>query len=156
MGPAAILKRQGLRVELIMVTLLGSEESSYRKPADQIILTHNRPSVEESPMPQALQVTTTMASKADAERVARALIERRVAACVQISGPIASVYRWQGTIETATEWLCTIKTNEPNYERVEDTIRQLHSYDEPEIIAVPIIAGSPTYLKWLQDQVNHV
>jgi periplasmic divalent cation tolerance protein len=104
---------------------------------------------------QALQVATTTANKSDAERIARALVERRLAACVQISGPIASTYRWQDTIETASEWLCTIKTTEGNYQRVESTIRELHTYDEPEILAVPIVAGSPTYLAWLQDQVNH-
>ena len=104
---------------------------------------------------QALQVATTTANKSDAERIARVLVERRLAACVQISGPITSTYRWQDTIETASEWLCTIKTTEGNYHRVESTIRELHTYDEPEIIAVPIVAGSPTYLAWLQDQVNH-
>jgi periplasmic divalent cation tolerance protein len=104
---------------------------------------------------QALQVATTTANKSDAERIARVLVERRLAACVQISGPITSTYRWQDTIETASEWLCTIKTTEGNYQRVESTIRELHTYDEPEIVAVPIVAGSPTYLAWLQDQVNH-
>jgi periplasmic divalent cation tolerance protein len=110
---------------------------------------------EESSMSQALQVATTTANKSDAERIARALVERRLAACVQVSGPITSTYRWQDAIETATEWLCTIKTTEANYDRVEATIRQLHTYDEPEIIALPIVAGSATYLDWLRDQVNH-
>ncbi len=104
---------------------------------------------------QTLQVATTTANQSDAERIARALVERRLAACVQISGPISSMYRWQDTVETSSEWLCTIKTTEGNYQRVESTIRELHPYDEPEIIAVPIIAGSPGYLTWLQDQVNH-
>ena len=106
-------------------------------------------------MPQAIQVATTTANKSDAERIARALVERRLAACVQISGPITSTYRWQDAIETATEWLCTIKTTDRSYQRVEATIRELHTYDEPEIIALPIVAGSPSYLNWLQDQVNH-
>ncbi|MCL4207749.1 MAG: divalent cation tolerance protein CutA [Pirellulaceae bacterium] len=103
-------------------------------------------------MPQALQVTTTTANKSDAERIARALVENRLAACVQISGPITSVYRWQDTVETASEWLCTIKTIDTNYPQVESTIRQLHTYDEPEIIALPIVAGSATYLEWLRTE----
>ncbi len=103
---------------------------------------------------QILQVATTTANKSDAERIARALVERRLAACVQIAGPISSTYRWQDTIESAAEWLCTIKTTEGNYQRVESTIRELHTYDEPEIIAVPIVAGSSGYLTWLQDQVD--
>lgn len=103
-----------------------------------------------------LQVVTTTANKADAERIARALVERRLAACVQVSGPISSCYRWQGTIETASEWLCMIKTTEASYRAVEELIRQLHTYDEPEIVATPIVAGSRGYLQWLQDQVNHI
>jgi periplasmic divalent cation tolerance protein len=115
-----------------------------------VILPERFPFVEEPPMSQAVQVATTTASKSDAERIARALIEQRLAACVQISGPITSVYRWQDAIETATEWLCTIKTIESNYPQVETTIRQLHTYDEPEIIAVAIVAGSASYLEWLR------
>jgi periplasmic divalent cation tolerance protein len=111
--------------------------------------------VEESTMLQALQIATTTANKADAERIAHALVEQRLAACVQISGPITSIYRWQDTIETATEWVCTIKTTGESYQRVETAIRELHPYDEPEIIALPIVAGSPSYLSWLQDQVHH-
>lgn len=106
--------------------------------------------------PQAIQVETTTANKADADRIARTLVERHLAACVQVSGPISSCYRWQGTIENASEWLCTIKTTDSSYKLVEALIRELHTYDEPEIIAVPIIAGSPGYLQWLLNQVNHV
>jgi periplasmic divalent cation tolerance protein len=105
-------------------------------------------------MGQAIQVATTTANKADAERLARALVEQRLAACVQISGPITSCYRWQETIETASEWLCTIKTTDAVYRQVETVIRQLHTYDEPEIVAVPIVAGSPGYLRWLEDQTR--
>ncbi len=105
-------------------------------------------------MVQAVQVSTTTASKSDAERIARALVERRLAACVQFSGPITSCYRWQDTIETAPEWLCTIKTTPTVYPRVEETIRQLHTYDEPEIIAVPIVGGSDSFLDWLEEQVQ--
>jgi periplasmic divalent cation tolerance protein len=105
-------------------------------------------------MPEAIQVQTTTATKADAERIAAALVEQRLAACVQISGPITSCYRWQNAIETADEWRCTAKTTRAAYPRVEQAIRGLHPYDEPEIIAVPIVAGSVGYLTWLVEQVD--
>ena len=94
-------------------------------------------------MHETIQVSTTTATKADAERIAAALVERRLAACVQVGGPIRSCYRWQGKIETAEEWLCTAKTTREAYDQVEQAIRELHPYEEPEIIAVPIVAGMP-------------
>lgn len=105
-------------------------------------------------MREAIQLQTTTATKADAERIAAALVEQRLAACVQISGPITSCYRWQNAIETADEWLCTAKTTRDAYSRVEQAIRGLHPYDEPEIIAVPIVACSVGYLTWLVEQVD--
>jgi periplasmic divalent cation tolerance protein len=108
----------------------------------------------EDSMREAIQVTTTTATKADAERIAAALVERRLAACVQVGGPITSCYRWQGKVETAEEWLCAAKTTRAAYDQVEQAIRQLHPYDEPEIIAVPIVAGSAGYLAWLEQQVE--
>jgi periplasmic divalent cation tolerance protein len=105
-------------------------------------------------MSEAIQVSTTTATKEDAQRIAAALVERRLAACVQVGGPITSCYRWQGSVETADEWLCTIKTTRETYEQVERAIRQLHPYDEPEIIALPIVAGSAGYLQWLDRQVG--
>jgi periplasmic divalent cation tolerance protein len=105
-------------------------------------------------MHETIQVSTTTGTKADAERIAAALVERRLAACVQVGGPIGSCYRWQGKIETAEEWLCTAKTTREAYDQVEQAIRELHPYEEPEIIAVPIVAGSPGYLAWLREQVG--
>lgn len=105
-------------------------------------------------MREAIQVQTTTATRADAERIAAALVERRLAACVQISGPITSCYRWQGAVETAEEWGCAAKTTLAAYPRVEQAIRELHPYEEPEIIAVPIVAGSSGYLTWLVEQVG--
>jgi periplasmic divalent cation tolerance protein len=104
-------------------------------------------------MAEAIQVSTTTATKADAEKIASALVARQLAACVQVGGPITSRYRWQGQVESAEEWLCTIKTTAQAYQRVEQAIRELHPYQEPEIIAVPIVAGSPGYLGWLAAQV---
>jgi periplasmic divalent cation tolerance protein len=103
---------------------------------------------------ELLQVSTTTADHSSAMTIARALIEQRLAACVQISGPIESVFRWKGAVEASQEWVCTAKTTRDAYPHVERRIRELHSYDEPEIIATAIIAGSESYLEWLQDEVE--
>lgn len=100
-------------------------------------------------MSDAVQVSTTTASRDDAERIARTLVERRLAACAQVSGPISSYYHWQGKLETSEEWVCAIKTLSSHYPAIESAIRQLHAYDVPEILAVPIVAVSPDYLAWL-------
>lgn len=102
-------------------------------------------------MTDYVQVLTTVGSQEEAEQLSSALVERRLAACVQVLGPIASRYRWQGQIEEAQEWQCVAKTEASLYPKVEGAIRELHSYDEPEIVATPIIAGSAGYLKWLSD-----
>ena len=101
-----------------------------------------------------IQVTTTTEKKEDAERIARSLVETRLAACVQIVGPIESIYRWKGRIEKTGEWLCLIKSRRDNYEAVEETIRSLHPYEVPEIVAVPFTAGSRDYLGWLRDELS--
>ena len=101
-------------------------------------------------MSEFLLVFTTTASRDEARKIARALVERKLAACVQIGGPIESVYRWQGNVETAEEWRCTIKTTASQYPAVERTIRELHSYETPEIVVVPIETGSEQYLAWLR------
>jgi periplasmic divalent cation tolerance protein len=99
-------------------------------------------------------VLTTTASRDEAERIARTLVERQQAACVQLVGPIASVYRWQGNVEQSQEWLCLIKTDEAHFADVEATIGELHSYEVPEVIALPITTGSASYLNWLSDAVG--
>ncbi len=105
-------------------------------------------------MAEYLQVLTTTGSKEEAERISTALVERRLAACVQVLGPIASRYRWQGEVETAREWMCVVKTEASRYPQVEAAIRELHSYDEPEIVATPIVAGSVGYLDWIGDSLS--
>jgi periplasmic divalent cation tolerance protein len=102
---------------------------------------------------EVIQVQTTVADQADAERIAAALVARKLAACVQLSGPIESTYRWKDKIETSQEWVCTIKTVRTAYAAVEAAIRQLHSYEQPEIVALPIVGGSPGYLRWISDAV---
>ncbi|MEX2447313.1 MAG: divalent-cation tolerance protein CutA [Solirubrobacterales bacterium] len=100
-------------------------------------------------MADYLQVLTATGSEAEAERISAALVERRLAACVQTIGPVASRYRWQGEVESAREWLCLAKTEAGRYPELEAAIRELHSYEEPEIVATPIVAGSAGYLEWL-------
>jgi periplasmic divalent cation tolerance protein len=104
-------------------------------------------------MTDYIQVTTVTSNQKEAENITRALLDARLAACVQIYGPVSSTYWWQGVIESAQEWVCYIKTSRQLYPRVEETIRRLHSYEVPEIIASPIIAGNPDYLKWLDSEL---
>lgn len=104
-------------------------------------------------MKEFIQVATTTAQQAEARQIAAELVERRLAACVQIQGPIRSVYRWQGNVEQAEEWLCTAKTERRLFQAVAAAIGKLHSYECPEVIATPIVAGSAGYLAWLQEQL---
>jgi periplasmic divalent cation tolerance protein len=97
---------------------------------------------------------TTTPSRAAARCVARKLVDRRLAACIQIVGPIESIYRWQGRVETAQEWLCLIKTTRARFRAVAATVKELHPYDTPEIVALPIAAGSQRYLEWLAASVR--
>ena len=92
-------------------------------------------------MTTAIQVVTTIDTEEGATRLARTLVERRLAACVQVAGPVASVYRWQGRVEEAREWQCLIKTRADLFDAVAAAIRALHAYELPEIIALPIVAG---------------
>jgi periplasmic divalent cation tolerance protein len=105
-------------------------------------------------MVEAIQVATTTADRADAERIAASLVAKKLAACVQVSGPLESTYRWKEQIETSREWICTIKTLRALYPQVEEAIRKLHSYEQPEIVALPIVAGCAGYLDWLASSVN--
>ena len=99
-------------------------------------------------------VLTTAGSDQEARNIATALVERQLAACVNIIPRIASVYRWQGKIEEADEWLLIVKTTPAAFERVRDAIKELHSYELPECISIPIEDGSPAYLKWIAESVK--
>jgi len=101
-----------------------------------------------------LTVATTTADRDDAVRIASALVDRRLAACCQVSGPITSVYRWEGRVETAQEWLCTAKTTAERWPDLEAAVRELHPYDTPELIATPITQASPAYAAWLRAEVT--
>jgi periplasmic divalent cation tolerance protein len=104
-------------------------------------------------MASAIQVSTALASRETALRMAELLVERRLAGCVQVVGPVTSTYRWQGKIEQSEEWLCVVKSLSELYPQLEAAIRGAHSYETPEIVAVPIVAGSSDYLSWLAEQV---
>ncbi len=99
-----------------------------------------------------IQVSVTTDSKAQAKAIAQMLVRERLAACVQVIGPVTSIYRWQGKQEEAQEWLCLAKTTGARYDAVERAIREAHSYEVPEIVAVPIVAGSEPYLRWLRTE----
>ena len=105
-------------------------------------------------MESFIQVTTTTESEEQAKKIADFLVETKLAACVQIVGPITSIYRWKGKVENAQEWLCLIKIREDYFGKVEATIKKMHSYETPEIIAVPILKGSKEYLNWLDDELS--
>nr|MDO8080503.1 divalent-cation tolerance protein CutA [Candidatus Freyarchaeota archaeon] len=105
-------------------------------------------------MEEYIQVFTTVGKKEDAEKIARALVEKRLAGCVQIIGPIVSTYWWKNNIETAEEWLCFIKSKKNLYNELEKAIKEIHPYETPEIIAVPIISGSKDYLEWLGNELK--
>jgi periplasmic divalent cation tolerance protein len=105
-------------------------------------------------MDEYLQVSTTTATREDAQKIADTLVEKRLAGCVQIVGPIVSTFWWQGKIERTEEWLCMIKSEKRLYSTLEPSIKELHSYETPEIIAVPIVAGSQQYLQWLSHELR--
>ena len=101
-----------------------------------------------------IQVVTTAEKKEDAEKIAKILVEKRLAGCVQIIGPIKSTYWWQGNIEIAEEWLCVIKTRKALYEELEKSIQEIHPYETPEILTVPIDEGNRDYLEWLDNELK--
>ncbi|MDO9462926.1 MAG: divalent-cation tolerance protein CutA [Deltaproteobacteria bacterium] len=105
-------------------------------------------------MTDYIQVITTTEKKEDARKIARALVEKRLAGCVQIIGPITSTYRWKEAIETAEEWMCIIKTRKDLYPELERSIREVHPYEVPEILAVPVVEGSKDYLEWLGNEIK--
>lgn len=99
-------------------------------------------------------VLTTAGSEEEARKIARALVERRLAACVNIVPQVSSIYRWQGKVEDAQEWLLIVKTTAQAFDQVRDAISELHSYDLPECICLPIEDGSAEYLNWIGGSVE--
>jgi periplasmic divalent cation tolerance protein len=98
-------------------------------------------------------VLTTAGSQEEARKIAHGLVERRLAACVNIAGPVESVFRWQGKVETEPEFLLVIKTTAAAFERVRDAIKELHSYELPECVMLSVEDGSAAYLNWIGESV---
>lgn len=101
-----------------------------------------------------VQVTTTTDSRQEAATLAKSAVQERLAACAQLVGPIASTYWWEGEIESAEEWMVVFKTTADSFEDLATLITEVHSYDTPEIIATPVVAGSGDYLQWVSDQTE--
>ncbi len=104
-------------------------------------------------LPEVLIVFCTCGAEDEAIRIASAVVEERLAACVNILPGIQSIYRWQGAVERARELLLLIKTTEAQFDALQDRIQALHSYDTPEVVAITVVGGSERYLAWLREQV---
>lgn len=101
-------------------------------------------------MTDFIVILVTTGSEAEAETIAKALVEEQLAACVNIANPIRSIYRWEGSVADDREWLLLIKARAAHFPRIETRVKALHSYQVPEVIALPIIAGAGGYLRWLE------
>lgn len=98
-----------------------------------------------------IAVMTALDCREKAEKLGRLLIEKKLAACVSISAPVTSIYRWKGNVVTAEEWILLAKSSDRQYRDIEKTIRQNHPYELPEIIAIPLVRGEKKYMQWLVD-----
>lgn len=105
-------------------------------------------------MTQAILIITNVPDSAVAGKISRQLVENRLAACVNVLPPVNSVYHWQGAVEEATEITLLIKTTQNQYSKVEQKIVELHPYDVPEVIALPIVNGLPSYLGWIASETS--
>lgn len=97
-----------------------------------------------------LLVWTTASSEVEAQKIAQHLVEKGLAACVQVDGPITSTYRWEGAVESSREWRCSIKTHMRHLKAVEQAIQACHSYQVPQFVAIPIAETSPAYRSWME------
>ncbi|MBI4873237.1 MAG: divalent-cation tolerance protein CutA [Acidobacteria bacterium] len=105
-------------------------------------------------MTDKIVVLCTCGSAGEAERVSSALVESRAAACVNIVPGLTSVYRWQGAVERASEWLLVIKSRRELFPKIRAEIERLHSYETPEIVALPVVDGAEAYLGWLDRETR--
>jgi periplasmic divalent cation tolerance protein len=101
-----------------------------------------------------IQIVTAIDDKGKAEHIAKELVRKRLAASVQIMGPIKSIYRWKGRIEEAEEWQCIIKSRKTHYKKIEEEIKLLHHYELPEIIAIDIDTALTGYTEWVEEETN--
>jgi periplasmic divalent cation tolerance protein len=100
---------------------------------------------------EAIVVLVTVASRDEATRLGHTLVSERLAACVNVVGPIASIYRWQDAVEEAEEWLLVVKARAADLAVLDARVRALHSYEVPEVLALPVYGGSAAYLSWLDE-----
>ena len=103
---------------------------------------------------EPILVTTTSDDKTVLEKIASSLVDDRLAACVQISGPIKSYYRWQGNVESSEEWRCVVKSSRSMYQKLESEIVRMHNYDVPQLVVTDIAAGLDSYFSWMQSNIN--
>jgi len=99
-------------------------------------------------------VLSTASSREEARKIASALVEGHLAACVQIVGPIRSVYRWKGAVEDTEEFLLLMKTTVTTLSRLRAELQRLHSYEVPECVEIPIESGLPAYMEWIGENVR--
>ena len=105
-------------------------------------------------MSESIVVLVTCGSEEEALKIARSLVEGRLAACVNLVSPVRSIYRWEGKIWDEKEWLLIIKTQKQRFEELEKMVKSLHSYSVPEIIGLPIAKGASSYLDWLVEMTK--
>ncbi len=105
-------------------------------------------------MSKPIVVLVTCGSEEEALKIAKALVEEHLAACVNLISPIRSIYRWEGKIWDEREWLLIIKTQSHRFEALEKKVKSLHSYSVPEIVSLPILEGFPPYLNWLEEMTK--
>jgi periplasmic divalent cation tolerance protein len=105
-------------------------------------------------MPEFIVVFVTCGSEEEALKIAHSLVEERLAACVNLVSPVRSIYRWEGKIWDEEEWILIIKTQKERFEELERKVKSLHSYSVPEIIGLPIVEGSSSYLNWLLEETT--
>ena len=105
-------------------------------------------------MTDKVVIFVTVGSLREARKIARRLVEATLAACVNITAPVQSIYRWQGKVETAREFLLIIKSVRELFDSIRAEVLKLHSYATPEIICLPIVEGSAEYLQWVEDSVK--
>lgn len=105
-------------------------------------------------MTDKIVILVTAPNLRQAKKIAKALVEERLAACVNITAPVQSLYRWKGKVNEDREFLLLIKSSRELFGEVQAAVRKLHTYTTPEIICLPIVDGSPDYLQWISDSVK--
>ena len=105
-------------------------------------------------MTDFIQVFITINVRSKAKEIAERLIDKRLAACVQISGPVTSLYRWEGKVAEDEEWLLIVKSSRAHYSELEAEVRKIHGYEVPEILAVPIADGNKAYFSWMKKELK--